>query len=72
MTTYHDPLTTPRKQGRQAETPAERTVRLAREVVDGKPLADVRKQYGEEVAVQVHNETVTRSWQVVRWVRRIR
>ena len=69
MTTYHDPITQPRK---QAETPAERTIRLARAVVDGKPLADVRNQYGAEVAVQVHNETVIRSWQIAKWTRRVR
>lgn len=69
MTTYHDPLTMPRK---QAETQAEKTLRLAREVVDGKPLSQVRDQYGETVATQVHNETVTRSWQIAKWTRRVR
>jgi hypothetical protein len=69
MNTYHDPMTQPRK---QAETQEQKTLRLAREVVDGKPLSHVREQYGETVAAQVHNETVTRSWQVVKWTRRVR
>ena len=45
---------------------------LAIRVIDGYPLSEVRRIYGTDAAVKVNALTVTRPWQVVKWVRRIR
>lgn len=48
-------------------------IALAKEVTNNRiALSTIASLYGYDTAVLVHDETITRSWQVVTWVRRIR
>lgn len=48
-------------------------ISLAQSIVQGQiTLGNVLSEYGYDIAEMVHNYTITRPFQVVKWVRRIR
>jgi hypothetical protein len=49
------------------------TIELAKKVVAGDmKLAAIRETFGSDFASLVYTETINRSWQKARWVRRVR